>query len=95
MTPRERLILELEPIAVKYDLTFKEVLVRSRARRLVNARREMAHYLHEKGRSLTEIGRFFARDHTTILYLLKTPQKPLKKRLNKKQDQITKVRLAA
>lgn len=81
MTPRERRIFELDPIAEAYGLTVQQVLVRSRARRLVNARRDMARHLRDKGLTLPEIGRFLGRDHTTILHLLRTKNVVLNERM--------------
>jgi chromosomal replication initiator protein len=58
----------VQVVAGYYDLTAAELRGKSRQRRLALGR-QMAMYLGRKhlGLSLPEIGRYFARDHTTVL----------------------------
>lgn len=72
ITPRERRIAELEPVVAKYGVTMADVLSRNQTKIVVRARREVAKILKGKEWSYTEIGRFLGRDHTTIIYLVRT-----------------------
>lgn len=56
--------------AAKHGMTSAMMVGRSRTRKFVEARREAAERLFASGRNVTEIGRMFHRDHTTIMCLL-------------------------
>jgi len=51
-------------------LTVEDVQKHDRRPRMVQARREIAHYLRGHHWSTPAIGRFLGRDHTTVLHLL-------------------------
>jgi chromosomal replication initiation ATPase DnaA len=48
-------------------MTQGTILSRSRSREIVEARNEAFYHSQKLGKSLPQIGRFYARDHTTVL----------------------------
>lgn len=70
-TPRERIERRLTAIARAHGLTVPQMKSKSRFREFVAARREAYVYLHgEEGWSTTQIGRYFGRDHSTVVWAL-------------------------
>lgn len=51
----------------EYDVAYGEVMGRSRSQRVVMARHQAMTELYFAGWSLSELGRVFGRDHTTVL----------------------------
>lgn len=72
-SPRAKAANIVKAIATKHNLTVAEVMGNSRRRHIVNARQEAmaAIYTEFPMWSLPTIGRFFDRDHTTVLYSVK------------------------
>ena len=73
------MLLALIRIAQRHGCTIEELRGPNRARRLVNARREVAIELHDKHQLSTPvIGRLLHRDHTTVLNYLGvlSPRRP-------------------
>lgn len=54
--------------AAEFDVTVDEIKGSSRVRRITVARQEAMSRLSKHGMSLNQIGRIFARDHTTVLH---------------------------
>lgn len=70
-TPRERIERRLTAIARAHGLTVPQMKSKSRFREFVAARREAYRYLHEEeGWSTPQIGRYFGRDHSTVLWAI-------------------------
>lgn len=70
-TPRERLLLAVSEIADRHEVELHEVLGLTRRRNVVNARHEAMSALHDQGMTYPQIGRFFGRDHTTVMHGVK------------------------
>jgi hypothetical protein len=55
-------------IALKHGLTYADIMGKSRQAHIVTARHEAMYELHKTGKyTLSQLGRFMHRDHTTIL----------------------------
>ena len=72
-TPKAKAANIVKAIAAKHNLTVAEIMGRSRRRHIVRARQEAmtAIYVEFPMWSLPIIGRFFDRDHTTVLFSVK------------------------
>ena len=71
LTPREVTLVEIQSIATKHEVTLSEIFGKSRRRKIICARNEAIRYVWNKYHprwSSVEIGRFFGKDHSTILY---------------------------
>jgi len=55
-------------VALKYELSFEELIGPKRHQRQARPRQEAMFKMKELGHSHSEIGRFFGRDHTTVMY---------------------------
>lgn len=65
----------LATVAAHYNLSIPELIGRKRVRELVEIRQCMWHVLYEREKkSYAHIGRFFDRDHATVLYGVKKVQ---------------------
>ena len=69
-TPAQLLI---KRVALKYGVTYEDILSPAKPTKLVRARFEAIKLVHETypNKSLPEIGRLFKRDHTSILHVLR------------------------
>lgn len=66
---REALIEQCQRGAERLDVTWDEVIGRSRKRRIVDVRRLICGYLRSKGCTLSVIGEIVGgRDHATVLH---------------------------
>lgn len=54
-------------IASKHKVTFEDMIGKRRFKHLAHARFEAYAAAHDSGKTLSQIGRFFDRDHTTII----------------------------
>lgn len=70
MTPRERIMLDIDNIAQTHGYDVGDILGKSKFQKLVVARRECVLMLRGKGYSTTQIGRIMHRDHSTIVHSL-------------------------
>jgi hypothetical protein len=59
-------------VAAAFGLRATDIMGRSQTRKIAKARAVAMAGMHQAGFSLTDIGRFFSRDHTTVLHALKT-----------------------
>lgn len=76
VSPRDRLLDIVSTVAAKHDVSLSEVMGRSRLQRFIFARQDAYWALrHEAGLSFPQIGRFFGRDHTTIIYGISAHEK--------------------
>jgi chromosomal replication initiation ATPase DnaA len=80
-TPREKNMAYIAEVAARHQTTAAAVLGESRARYVVDARREIAMHLHGQGLSSVQIGRLMNRDHTSILNLLGATKSNRRKRV--------------
>lgn len=67
LTPLERRVLWLRKLCEKRGVSFDDVIGRSRLARDCAVRSEAYLKFRNDGLSLPAIGRFFDRDHTTVL----------------------------
>lgn len=63
-----RIMKIVEAVAEEHDVTVGQLLGQSRQRKHVRARWAVWAILDAEGKSLTQIGNYFNRDHTTILH---------------------------
>lgn len=63
-----RYVHVLHDVATRHGVEVQDIVGRSRARRLVAARQEAFYLMKEHGYSLSQIGRFCNRDHTTVMH---------------------------
>lgn len=70
-TPNWRVDEIVRRTAISYGLSVEDLLGRSRSKMIVRARKEAMKAVYELGFSYPEVGRFFGRDHTTVMYLVK------------------------
>lgn len=69
MTPAERTQRMLNSFAKKGGITRAQLLSDCRDKKIVAVRQKAMHFLwKQKGWTLTEIGRLFDRDHTTVRF---------------------------
>lgn len=69
LTPYERRIVRVREACVEGGVDIHELMTgRGRDPKVVRVRQRLFHEFREEGMSLPEIGRFFKRDHTTVLY---------------------------
>ena len=65
-------IFFLKRISNEYKVNPKELLSSSRKRSLIYPRHYLMHLFHQNlGMSLSEIARYFKKDHSTVIYALK------------------------
>ena len=68
---KSRMTAVIRETAEKHGLTEKELMAATRKVNVVKARQEAIYRIrHEVQKSMSEIGRFFNKDHTTILHAL-------------------------
>lgn len=61
-----------EDVARAHRLTIEQITSTDRRQRIAHPRQEAMAVMHATGRySTTQIGRFFKRDHTTVVHALK------------------------
>ena len=66
----------INKVCIMYEVSKKELFTKTRTRDIVRARNIIHNILNEKYKmSLTEIGRIFAQDHTTVLNSIQMKQK--------------------
>ena len=66
----------INKVCIMYEISKKELFTKTRTRDIVRARNIIHNILNEKYKmSLTEIGRIFAQDHTTVLNSIQMKQK--------------------
>jgi chromosomal replication initiation ATPase DnaA len=59
----------INKVCIKYEVHKKTLMSKARTQDIVRARNIIHNLLHEKYKlSLTEIGRYFGQDHTTVLH---------------------------
>lgn len=70
LTPRERRMVRLREACAESGYTVEQVMGKSGQKdlKLTYLRQDIWLEFREEGMSLAEIGRFFKRDHTTVLY---------------------------
>ena len=68
--PSSRIVESIiNKICIKYEVHKKSLMSKTRTQDLVRARNIIHNLLHEKYKlSLTEIGKYFGQDHTTVLH---------------------------
>lgn len=73
LTPRERRILRVREMCADAGVTVDQVMAKTGRMnvKLTHVRQDIWFALREDGMSLSEIGRMFKRDHTTILHGIK------------------------
>jgi len=77
MTPRERRLVQLDVIAEKHGLTVEDILSKRRFGRIVRAKREIAKTLyHQHNIGWSEIGRILGCDHTSVIHLVRSENRP-------------------
>ena len=78
--PSSRIVESIiNKICIKYEVHKKSLMSKTRTQDLVRARNIIHNLLHEKYKlSLTEIGKYFGQDHTTVLHSIE--MKRLRKR---------------
>ena len=69
----------LHAVASRHEMRPAELMGASRHKMVVRARQEAFAEMRRRGRSLAEIGRFFERDHTTVLYGLRKHEQRIKR----------------
>lgn len=67
-TPYERAMDEIGLIALRHGITRDDILSRKKSRHIVEARNHCFWHFRQSGKSYPQIGRFFNRDHTTVLH---------------------------
>ena len=66
----------INKVCIMYEVSKKELFTKTRTRDIVRARNIIHNILNEKYKmSLTEIGRIFAQDHTTVLNSIQMKQR--------------------
>ena len=66
----------INKVCIMYEVSKKELFTKTRTRDIVRARNVIHNILNEKYKmSLTEIGRIFAQDHTTVLNSIQMKQR--------------------
>lgn len=69
LTPLERRMMRVREACVEGGVDIHELMTgRGRDPKVVKVRQRLFHEFREEGMSLPDIGRFFKRDHTTVLY---------------------------
>ena len=62
----------INKVCIMYEVSKKELFTKTRTRDIVRARNVIHNILNEKYKmSLSDIGRIFGQDHTTVLYSIK------------------------
>ena len=62
-------------MCAKHGVTMAEILGRSHEHRISHARQEVMWLASMAGKSTGEIGRFFGRDHTTVMHGIRAHQR--------------------
>lgn len=62
----------VEPIIERRKIAWNDIVANKRQSKFVNARKEVCAALKQAGWSFTMIGKYINRDHTTIIYAVKT-----------------------
>jgi len=66
----------INKVCIKYEVSKKELFTKTRTRDIVRARNIIHNIFNEKYKmSLTEIGKIFGQDHTTVLNSIQMKQK--------------------
>lgn len=68
MTPNERRKLRVAEICAEAGISLEDVMGTSRLSKVCRVRQRLFYLFREDGMSLPEIGRFFGKDHTTVLH---------------------------
>lgn len=75
MTPHERRMAHVRDVCEQHGVSVKEVLGKSKLPKIVEVRQILFWDFREDGMSFPEIGRFFGRDHTTVISGMKQAMK--------------------
>jgi chromosomal replication initiation ATPase DnaA len=67
LTPHERRVAWLKRLCEDCDVCYEDVMGRSRLKRISNVRALAYLKFRQDGLTLPVIGRFFGRDHTTVM----------------------------
>lgn len=71
LTPREALLLSLYPVSLEFGCTVDDILGSSRTMQIRRARRKSIYIIWKTTNwNYSKVGRFFKKDHTTIMYSL-------------------------
>lgn len=73
-----RYVHVLHEVATRHGVEVQDIVGRSRAKRLVAARQEAFYLMKEHGYSMSQIGRFCNRDHTTVMHGIEKHAEKLK-----------------
>jgi len=68
MTPRERIISDVQNIADDHGVTVEDIFGKRRHAPIARARQEAFTALRWYGFSYPQIGRIFGRDHSTVIH---------------------------
>lgn len=68
MTPHERKLLRVREVCAEAEVSYEAVMGRNNFAHVSRVRQRLFLEFREMGMSLPEIGRFFDRDHTTVLH---------------------------
>ena len=71
MTPNERRKLLVAQACAEAGVSLEDVMGSCRLSKVCRVRQKMFSIFRDEGMTLPEIGRFFGRDHTTVLYGIK------------------------
>ena len=67
LTPHERRVAWLKQLCEEYDVCYKDVMGRSRLKHISDVSARAYIKFRQDGMTLPVIGRFFGRDHTTVM----------------------------
>lgn len=68
LTPHERKLLRVREVCAEAEVSYEAVMGRNNFAHVSRVRQRLFLEFREMGMSLPEIGRFFDRDHTTVLH---------------------------
>jgi chromosomal replication initiation ATPase DnaA len=84
---------ELEAICGTHGLTLADVKTKKRFKAFVAARRECYAHLLAKGWSTVQVGRWFERDHSSVVSAMRTPERQARHAaLRREYHQLRKLR---
>jgi hypothetical protein len=68
LTPYERRMVRVREACIEADISFDDLMGTTRTAKVCRVRHRLFYEFNSEGMSLPEIGRFFNRDHTTVLH---------------------------
>ncbi len=68
LTPHERKLLRIREVCEEAGVAYDDVMGKNKTRKVCAVRQRLFYEFREMGMSLPDIGRFFGRDHTTVLH---------------------------